>query len=214
MQDHDRGSVPQWSSLQPGRGPARRPRRAAWRPLAVAAFALASLPAVGARGFDLVAEDWPGEATLGPGAVFESIETAAVDALAHARHHEGPADRGRLRIGTIRRVPGGFSYGLPERSRATVWSLAPPVLRFGLGPEDVATYVVHPRSGRAVIDRENEEPNPSERRLVDRLDPRGRPLYLLTPSQRVLRYERDREQTPVEQLVSTTASGPMGITLP
>lgn len=131
-----------------------------------------------------------------PGALFETVEEAAVDALAHAHHTARPGDRGRLQLGTIYRVGDAFSYSPPLRSDLTVWSTRPPVLRFALRPTDVASYVLHPRSGSSRIDRANEAPNASERRIVDELDPRERPLFVLTPSRRVVRYA-DRVATEV-----------------
>jgi len=123
-----------------------------------------------------------------PGAVFETIEDAALDALAHAHHTTTTRDVGRLRVGTIQRVAGGFSYTPAQRSGGTVWASRGPVLRYALGPKDVASYVIHPKSGVARIDRANERPNESQRRMVDEHDSRGRPLYVLTPSLRVVRY--------------------------
>ena len=123
-----------------------------------------------------------------PGALFDTIEAAAVDALAHAHHTAGPGERGRLLLGTIERVGDAYTYSEPIRSAETVWSSRAPVLRFGLRPTDVATYVLHPPSGSARVDRANERPNASERRLVDELDPKERPLYVLTPTRRVVRY--------------------------
>ena len=132
----------------------------------------------------------PGHAE--PGFVFESIEDAAVDALAHAHRTAAAGDRGRFRIGTIRRASGGFTYTEAKRSNATVWHARPATLRYAMGPDDVASFIVHPRSGNARIDRANEAPNRSERRLVDRLDSMQRPLFVLTPSLRVLRYAERR----------------------
>ena len=123
-----------------------------------------------------------------PGAVFETIEGAALDALAHAHHTATARDLGRLRIGTIHRVAGGFSYAPARRSGANVWASRGLVLRHAMGPADVASYVIHPKSGIPHIDRANERPNESQRRMVDELDSRGRPLYVLTPSLRVVRY--------------------------
>ena len=129
-----------------------------------------------------------------PGAVFDTVEAAALDALAHAHHTTGARDLGHLRIGTVHRVAGGFSYSVARRSGTTVWSARSPVFRHALRPNDVASYVVHPKSGVPHLDRANERPNESQRRMVDELDSRGRPLYVLTPSLRVVRYA-DRAAT-------------------
>lgn len=126
-------------------------------------------------------------------AVFETPEAAAIDALAHALElAKRSADRGRFYIGTIYRTAGGYGYRAPRASRRDVWAGRAPTLRFALHPDDVATYVLHPRSGSNDLDRANERPNASQRRLVDELDPMARPLYVLTPSLRVLRYAEQK----------------------
>ena len=127
----------------------------------------------------------------GPTSIFPSLEAAALDALAHAHHTAQSRDRGRLRSGTIYRVATGFRYSEPTRSEGTVWSSRSPVLRFSFRPADVASYVIHPRSGIHQLDRANERPNEAEQRLVEELDPMSRPLYLLTPSLRVVRYSTE-----------------------
>ena len=126
-------------------------------------------------------------------AIFPTLEEAALEALMHAHRNAGTGDRGKLRVGRVQRVAGGYVYTAPERSRATVWSHQLQRIRYTLGSSDVATYVVHPRSGNRDLDRRNERPNASERRIVDQLDPEGRPLYLLTPTLRVVRYDGDPE---------------------
>ena len=87
-----------------------------------------SLAAAGAGGDCTVAERTHAE----PGAVFETVEGAALDALAHAHHTTTTRDVGRLRVGTIQRVAGGFSYTPAQRSGATVWASRGPVLRLSL----------------------------------------------------------------------------------
>jgi hypothetical protein len=124
----------------------------------------------------------------GPGSVHATLEDAAVDALVHAHRSAGPNDRGRVLAGTIQRVQGGYRYRAPDRSLDTVWSRRAPRLRLALRAGDVASYVVHPRSGRMRLDRENEAPSDLERAVVDERDPKRRPLFLLTPSLRVVRY--------------------------
>lgn len=125
---------------------------------------------------------------LGPGTVFSSVEAAVFDALrfvaleTHLRH------RGRIRAGTIFRVGDGFSYEEPASSLRTVWSNAPPVVRLKYAKADVASYVVHPRSGRASIDRANEGLRSALRRQIERSGSSTRPLFLLTPKHRVIRY--------------------------
>ena len=125
---------------------------------------------------------------LGPGTVFATIEEAAFDALRFASLEKAPRYRGRMRAGTIFRVGDGFSYRKPAHSRGTVWSSVAPVVRFKYAEADVASYVVHPRSGRASIDRANEGLRSALSRRIENSDPSGRSLFLLTPKLRVIRY--------------------------
>jgi hypothetical protein len=132
--------------------------------------------------------------------VFPTVEAAALEALAAAERRARAGDRRRLQVGTIRRVGAGFSYTRPIRSRGTVGSLASMRVRVRLGADDVATYIVHPRSSRARLDALNEGPSPQQKRIVDELDPLHRPLFILTPSARIVRYggggsERDLQLT-------------------
>ena len=175
-----------YPGIRPPRLPKRSRARIRFATVALVVGLLASLASAASAGDSLcpMAETPHAE----PGALFETIEAAAVDALAHAHHTARPGDRGRLQLGTIYRVGDAYAYSAPIRSDGTVWSSRPPVLRFALRPADVASYVLHPRSGSARIDRANERPNASERRVVDVLDPQERPLFVLTPSRRVVRY--------------------------
>ncbi len=136
--------------------------------------------------------------------IFPTLEQAALHALVHTYRNAGRSDRGRLRVGKVRRVAEGYIYTAPERSKATVWSVRRQLVRYRLGASDVATYVVHPRSGNWKLDRRNERPNASERRIVDQLDPEGRPLYLLTPTLRIVRYDGDPELQSVGCLYGRT----------
>jgi hypothetical protein len=120
--------------------------------------------------------------------VFATIEAAVRDAFEVAEDQAGPGDRERLRIGTIRRVEGGFAWTEPVRSRGTVGASTPLQARLRLGPDDVAVYSLHPRSGDRDLDRLNEAVGAGERRLVDVQDPLHRPLFVRTPSRRILRY--------------------------
>ncbi len=121
-------------------------------------------------------------------AVFPTIEAAVRDAFETAEARAGLGDRERLRIGTIRRVEGGFTWTEPVRSRGTVSESTPLQARVRLAPEDVALYSLHPRSGDPALDRLNERVVAGERRLVDVQDPLHRPLFVRTPSRRVVRY--------------------------
>jgi hypothetical protein len=107
--------------------------------------------------------------------VFATIEAAVRDAFEVAEDQAGPGDRERLRIGTIRRVEGGFAWTDPVRSQGTVGASAPLQARLRLGPDDVAVYSLHPRSGDRELDRLNEAVGAGERRLVDVQDRLHRP---------------------------------------
>ncbi len=124
--------------------------------------------------------------------VFATVEAAVGDAFDAARRETGPANRDRLRIGTIRRVEGGFAWSAPARSRATVGGMRPMMVRVRFGPDDVALYGVQPRSGLSEVDRQNEAISADVQRLVDEKDPLHRPIFMLTPSRRIVRYQHDR----------------------
>jgi hypothetical protein len=143
--------------------------------------------------------------TAGPGAVFESVEAAALDALAHAYREATPTDRRRLRAGTIYRVSGGYSYTAAKRSGSSSPLMAPSI-RYRLRSIDVARYVIPPRSGSSRADRLNEEPNRKEKQIVDELDPAHRPLYQLTPSRNIVRYHEGGQTTVVTSLDELAAA--------
>jgi hypothetical protein len=131
----------------------------------------------------------PGLRAAGPGSVFPSVQAAALDALAYAHLEARPADWSRLRVGTIRRVADGYAYSAPRRARA-VSPLRTPSVRYRLRANDVARYVIPPHGVRARRDRRDEAPSSKEMQIVDDLDPRHRPVYQLTPSLKVVRYQR------------------------
>lgn len=129
------------------------------------------------------------------GLVFATIEDAVRDAFEAAEARSGLSDRDRLQVGTIRRIAGGFVWTEPVRSPGSIRASAPPRARLRLGPDDVAVYSVHPRSGHADLDRLNEAVGAGERRLVDEQDPLHRPLFVRTPSRRILRYPGPAERS-------------------
>lgn len=143
---------------------------------------------------------------LGPGTVFSSIEEAVFDALRFASPEKDLRYRGRIRAGTIFRVGGGFSYREPAQSRGTVWSTAAPTVRFEYTKVDVASYVVHPRSGRTSIDRANEGLRTSLQRRIERSESSTRPLFLLTPKRRVIRYAPGEKAECISGLESRTVA--------
>jgi len=135
----------------------------------------------------------------GPGAVFASVEAAALDALLYAHREATLTDRLRLGVGVIYRVADGYAYGAVKRS-AALSPLQPHRVRYPLRAIDVARYVIPPRSRQPHINRSNEQPSRHEKQIVDEIDPEHRPLYQLTPSLNVVRYERGGRTTVVAHL--------------
>ena len=127
----------------------------------------------------------------GPGALFYSVEAAATDAMAWAHAQRYPAGRPDLIAGTITRVDGGFSYAAPTASKRYT-ALGTPFVRFRLGPDDVASFMIYSRRYDRTIDRENEKPSRRDMRIVDKIDPEHRPIFVLTPTLRVVRYDGER----------------------
>ena len=123
----------------------------------------------------------------GPGAVFATVDAAAVDALAYA-HSIGMkrGDERLMRGGTIVRVEGGFSYAVPE----TASRFEPRQVRIRLTANSVAHYKTYPKqkTGWRMTNRMNETHSDVDRANVDKLDPRHRPSYILTPSLAVKVY--------------------------
>jgi hypothetical protein len=130
-----------------------------------------------------------GSQAHGPGAVFDSVEAAAIDALSHAHRTATLTDRQRLRVGVIHRVAGGYSYTAAKRS-GTSSPLMPHRVRYRLRASDVGRYIIPARSAKLHVNRMNEEPTREEKRIVDELDPAHRPLYQLTPSLNVVSYHQ------------------------
>jgi hypothetical protein len=122
-----------------------------------------------------------------PGATFGTIEEAAVAALVHARETANPIEREALSVGSIVRTEGGYTWQEPQRS-ASYFRKQRPRARVTLTSADVATYVVHPRTGEPSIDRRNERVTRSEKRIVDEVDPLHRPMCVLTPRGRIVTY--------------------------
>lgn len=123
----------------------------------------------------------------GPGAVFDTVEAAAIDALSYAHLEETLTERRSLRVGVIHRVENGYSYTPAKRSSNSSPRTACSV-RYQLGANDVARYLIPPHSRHARINRYNEEPTAKEKQIVDELDPAHRPLFQLTPSHNIVSY--------------------------
>lgn len=122
----------------------------------------------------------------GPGAVFTTVEAAAADALVYA-YLASRAQKNSLaavRGGPIFPTQEGFSYDEPVSSSDGAMDR----LRYRLGPEDVAHYRQFPASAGPGIISGAGKLVVSDRRVVDRRDPLGRPLFYLTPKRQMKVY--------------------------
>jgi hypothetical protein len=131
----------------------------------------------------------------GPGALFTSIDAAAIDALAYAYLQARDAcDPEFMRGGTIYPVGEGYySYG--EIHRANPWQLHR--ISYILKPQDVARFHLYPVNRDIAINRTNERPSRLDIRSVRTIDPLHRPLYILHPSLAGRAY-RGEDPQPVE----------------
>lgn len=135
-----------------------------------------------------------------PDTLHPTVDDAAIAALAHLAATTRRSELHRLQVGSIVGVEGAFSWqasGRPTTSRHDDWR---PKARLSLAPDHVATFVIHPRTGDRRIDRVNERLTRGERRIVDELDPLHRPIYLLTPSGRVLIYRHGESTSEIAAL--------------
>jgi len=143
----------------------------------------------------------------GAGHLFASVDEAAIDALAMAHQLQTQSRNPRLSHGgTILSVAGGYTYTAIEIARPA----APDRLRLRLGSTVVAHFHTYPAQGRK-LDRLNESHSAADRRVVDELDARHRPSYILTPSLRVLVYRGQKSRidnhAPLATLVPSLPSG-------
>ncbi len=122
----------------------------------------------------------PEGVTTGPGAVFDSPNAAAIDALMHAHRTMALAPG---QGGAIFAKDGGFSYG------PTVRSTARDGFQLKLRPGDVGWYYAHNYELPTFRDRERRVPTRENRSMVSEVDPYHRPLYLLTRRMKVVRYD-------------------------
>lgn len=123
----------------------------------------------------------------GPGHDFDSVEAAAIDAVAYT-HLEVTRDhrRNRMAGGTIRALPGGrgFTYDTIVVSSPT----SPDQVALTLRPEDVARFHVYPHGTHSRAISLNARISHADRRSVDRVDPAHRPIFVLTSRLSVLAY--------------------------
>jgi len=121
----------------------------------------------------------------GPGAIFSSVDEAAVDALTYAYlqgHAENSAER--MRGGTIHRAGAGYSYGDIHVANAG----SAHRVSYALAPADVARFQIYPKVHDHDVNRENENISRDDRRTVAFTDPLHRTLYILHPSLEIRAY--------------------------
>jgi len=134
----------------------------------------------------------------GPGALFASIEAAAVDALtyAHIRALEA-RDTECIRGGTIYSIDGRYSYGEIQLGNP----LTPHRLSYRFGPLEVARFHAYPVYQDVLSNRANERLSGTDRRSVGVIDPLHRPLFVLHPSLAIRAYRGENsERTEVANL--------------
>ena len=134
----------------------------------------------------------------GPGAVFPSIEAAAVDALTYAYLSARAArDVERARGGSIYGTRGGYSY---DEIRVAP-RLVPQRVAYTLEPGDVARFVTYPQDSDRRANWRNERPSHLDRRGVTVDDPLHRPVHILHPSLVIREYRGEgHELTDVADL--------------
>ena len=137
--------------------------------MGVLAFAMAS---------GAMAEE-PEGVTTGPGAVFDSLDAAAIDALmfAHRTLRLGQAQGGAIFV-----TDSGFSYGPMVRATRHGFRLT---LRTG----DVGWFYAYNYELPTVGDRQPKFLTREDRSMVSEVDPHHRPLYLLSSRMKVVRYD-------------------------
>jgi hypothetical protein len=128
------------------------------------------------------------------GAVLATLDEAAIAALVHARSNLTPLERECMLVGSIVRVDGGYTWQEPQRS-GSYFARTKPVVRLRVSSQHVASFVIHPRTGENELDSANERITRREKRIVE-ADPQHRPIFVLTPSGRLLSHAHDR--APIE----------------
>ncbi len=127
----------------------------------------------------------------GPGALFTSVEAAAVDALTYAHLQARKArDTARIRGGTIYPIGGRYSYGEIQLGNP----LTPHRISYRFGPHEVARFHAYPVYRDTRANRANERISRVDRRSVSAIDPLHRPLYVLHPSLAIRAYRGEGSQ--------------------
>ena len=127
----------------------------------------------------------------GPGALFMSVEAAAVDALTHAYLQARESrDTARIRGGTIYPVGDGYSYGEIQLANP----LSPHRIHYRFAPHEVARFHAYPVYRDVFANRANERLSRVDRHSVSFIDPLHRPLYVLHPSLTIRAYRGEGPQ--------------------
>jgi hypothetical protein len=130
----------------------------------------------------------------GPGTVFPSVETAAVDALIYTYLRADRAhDTDRMYGGTIYKLAEGYSYGEVHAASG----LLAHKIAYPLKSQDVARFHMYPIVSDHDVNRTNEGASSADRRSVAVTDPEHRPLFVLHPSL-VIREYRGKAHQAVE----------------
>jgi hypothetical protein len=121
----------------------------------------------------------------GPGAVFPSVDEAAVDALTYA-YLQGHSERSaeQMRGGTIQPVGDGYSYSEIHVAHAG----SAHRVEYALAPQDVARFQIYPKVHDHDVNRVNERLSRVDRRMISITDPLHRTLYVLHPSLAIRAY--------------------------
>ena len=127
----------------------------------------------------------------GPGALFTSVEAAAIDALTYAYLQARESrDTARIRGGTIYPVGDRYSYGEIQLG----YPLSPHRISYRFGPHEVARFHAYPVYRDRQANRANERLSQVDRRSVSVIDPLHRPLYVLHPSLAIRAYRGEGSQ--------------------
>ena len=124
----------------------------------------------------------------GPGAVFDSVEAAAVDALTFCyRQARETGEMEHMHAGTIQRSGAGYTYG--EIHIASGLQLRQ--IKYVVSGRDVARFHVYPQDSDRDVNRSSERLSAKDWRSVHVVDPLHRSLYVLHPSLAIRAYHGD-----------------------
>ena len=122
-------------------------------------------------------------ASRGPGTIFPTVAAAAVDAL-HFASVEQRSSR-HERGGSIVRASGGYTYSEPTRGGIERLDIT-------LSADAVAWFVARRDVLPSRRTRADERLSLQARRMVDQVDPQGRPVFVMTPGKKILTYNDGR----------------------